>query len=101
MELCYRGVRYNREPLSLEVSESELFQGTYRGQEYHRRFPRHIPVLREKPTLKYRGVAYKSCPIIQTEATLKNQLAALSDASEQAEVPVMQRVTPEATTTPK
>ncbi|MCW6035390.1 DUF4278 domain-containing protein [Spirulina subsalsa FACHB-351] len=78
MELCYRGVHYQRQPLSLEVSEGEL-SGKYRGQSYNYRYPRHIPTLQTKPPLKYRGVAYQYCPMIQTENTLKAQLAAIAE----------------------
>ncbi|MDB9312057.1 DUF4278 domain-containing protein [Spirulina sp. CS-785/01] len=99
MELSYRGVRYNREPLSLEVSEGELLTGKYRGQQYHRQFPRHIPVLKEKPTLKYRGVAYKSCPIIQTEATLQTQLAAITASANKVQSKSRSSVVPTATST--
>lgn len=77
MDLCYRGVHYQRQPLSLEVSESEM-TGTFRGQEYHLRYPRHIPTLKAKPPLQYRGVAYQYCPMIQTESTLQAQLAAIA-----------------------
>jgi hypothetical protein len=79
MKLCYRGVNYNREPLSLEVSESEIM-GKYRGQEYHRCYPRHVPQLNPKPRLQYRGLAYQTCPLIQTEASLNAQLAAIARA---------------------
>ncbi|WP_017303277.1 DUF4278 domain-containing protein [Spirulina subsalsa] len=82
MELCYRGVHYQRQPLSLEVSEGEL-SGKYRGQSYHYRYPRHIPTLQTKPPLKYRSVAYQYCPMIQTENTLKAQLAAIAESCQQ------------------
>lgn len=78
MKLCYRGIHHNHQSLSLEVQESEIVEGTYRGQRYHDRFPRHIPTLKEKPILKYRGVSYQHCPVIQTEASLSNQLAAIA-----------------------
>lgn len=79
MKLCYRGVNYKREPLSLEVSEGEIV-GKYRGREYHCRYPRHVPKLKPKPRLQYRGLAYQTCPLIQTEASLNAQLAAIARA---------------------
>jgi hypothetical protein len=82
MNLCYRGISYESEPLSLEVSESNII-GTYRGQQYRRCYPRHIPKLKPKPRLQYRGLAYQTCPLIQTETSLNAQLAAIAKAREQ------------------
>ncbi|MEA5470627.1 DUF4278 domain-containing protein [Spirulina sp. 06S082] len=82
MNLCYRGVSYESEPLSLEVSESNII-GTYRGQQYHRCYPRHVPKLKPKPRLQYRGLVYQTCPLIQTETSLNAQLAAIAKTCEQ------------------
>ncbi len=79
MKMAYRGVHYEREPFSLEVKESELV-GTYRGCTYRRRYPQHVPQLAAKPALHYRGSAYQSCPLIQTEVALRSQLAAIAQA---------------------
>ncbi|MDY7012387.1 MAG: DUF4278 domain-containing protein [Cyanobacteriota bacterium] len=60
MRLTYRGVSYDREPLSLEVAEGEI-GGQYRGQAWRHHYPRHIPNLRIKPrVLQYRGVTYRA-----------------------------------------
>jgi hypothetical protein len=77
MNLCYRGIQHNSHPLSLEVSESEL-TGKYRSQNYHLRYPRHVPKLEPKSNLCYRGVMYQHCPEIQTEVKIKAQLAAIA-----------------------
>ncbi|MEM9543068.1 MAG: DUF4278 domain-containing protein [Cyanobacteria bacterium P01_E01_bin.42] len=79
MKLDYRGVNYKHDPLSLEVSESEIV-GKYRGQEYRCRYPAHVPQLIPKPRLQYRGLAYQTCPLIQTETSLNAQLAAIARA---------------------
>ncbi|MGK7927304.1 MAG: DUF4278 domain-containing protein [Spirulina sp.] len=79
MKLCYRGVNYNYEPFSLEVSESEIM-GKYRGREDRHRYPRHVPKLKPKPRLQSRGLAYQSCPLIQTDVCLNAQLAAIARA---------------------
>ncbi|MBE9116355.1 DUF4278 domain-containing protein [Lusitaniella coriacea LEGE 07157] len=57
MRLTYRGTSYERKPLSLEVTEGEI-GGTYRGQAWKHHYPRHIPQLKSKPNLVYRGAAY-------------------------------------------
>ena len=60
MRLTYRGVSYDREPLSLEVTEGEI-GGQYRGQAWRQHYPRHIPNLKTKPKiLQYRGVIYQT-----------------------------------------
>ncbi|NJL00471.1 MAG: DUF4278 domain-containing protein [Spirulinaceae cyanobacterium RM2_2_10] len=79
MKMTYRGIQYEREPFSLEVQESELV-GTYRGCRYHYRYPQHVPQLRPKPPLLYRGNSYQSCPLIQTEVALRSQLVAIAQA---------------------
>lgn len=57
MKLCYRGVSYEHNPLTLEVTEEEI-AGKYRGQTWKRRNPRYPLALKPKPHLKYRGVSY-------------------------------------------
>lgn len=61
MQRCYRGVHHHPTPLSLEVQDQELI-GHYRGQDYVRSVPHHIPVAKARPTLCYRGVSYNICP---------------------------------------
>ncbi len=57
MRLHYRGVAYEKEPFTLEVIKGEV-GGTYRGKDWFRTYPRHIPHLRPKSSMQYRGVAY-------------------------------------------
>lgn len=60
MRLTYRGVSYERQPLSLEVTEGEV-GGLYRGQTWKHHYPRHIPNLQPKShILQYRGVQYRT-----------------------------------------
>jgi len=73
MNLTYRGVSYKRQPLSLEVSEGEI-GGVYRGQTWRHSQLRHIPQLKPKPYLQYRGVAYSTRPIIRTGARIVCQI---------------------------
>lgn len=63
MKLNYRGVTYNRQPLTLEVTEGEI-AGKYRGQEWHHTYPRHIPNLQPKLHLQYRGIHYSTRPMV-------------------------------------
>lgn len=76
MQYTYRGVTYNREPLTLEVTEGEI-GGTYRGQAWHNHYPRHVPELKPKPYLQYRGVAYSKRPYIQTGPRIACQIEPL------------------------
>ncbi|WP_017661086.1 DUF4278 domain-containing protein [Baaleninema simplex] len=59
MKLCYRGVRYDSTPPTLEMTESEIL-ATYRGQSYHVTYPRHMTVLQPVAEFKYRGVPYRT-----------------------------------------
>lgn len=68
MKMTYRGVSYERTPLSLEVTEGEI-GGKYRGAAWQQKYPRHIPVPQPKLDLKYRGAAYCVGDPIDVEAT--------------------------------
>ncbi|MBD2258186.1 DUF4278 domain-containing protein [Pseudanabaena sp. FACHB-2040] len=57
MRLTYRGVTYDHNPPSLEVSESEIL-GHYRGQSHRLSYVRHIPIPQPVADLKYRGISY-------------------------------------------
>lgn len=76
MQYTYRGVTYNRKPLSLEVAESEI-GGAYRGQTWHKHYPHHVLELKPKPYLQYRGVAYGKQPYIQTAPRIACQIEPL------------------------
>jgi hypothetical protein len=57
MKLTYRGVDYESNPLAVELTPGEI-GGNYRGQQWKRHYPRHIPVPQPVAELKYRGVPY-------------------------------------------
>ncbi len=59
MKFAYRGVNYEDQPSTLEVTEGEI-GGMYRGQNWRFRYVRHIPEPLPTSNLKYRGVAYGS-----------------------------------------
>lgn len=59
MRLTYRGVEYDHNPPSLEVSESEIL-GHYRGRPQRFSYVRHVPFPQPVADLKYRGVAYRT-----------------------------------------
>lgn len=59
MRLTYRGVEYDHNPPSLEMSESEIL-GHYRGRSYSVPYVRHIPVPQPVSDLTYRGVSYRT-----------------------------------------
>jgi hypothetical protein len=90
MQYTYRGVTYNREPLSLEVTEGEI-GGTYRGQAWQKNYLRHVPELKPKPYLQYRGVAYSKRPYIQTGPRIACQIEPLRYAIN------AEQISPEAT----
>lgn len=57
MQRSYRGTRYEYEPPFLDMVEGEV-GGTYRGQTWKVRYPRHMPIESPPVALKYRGTAY-------------------------------------------
>jgi hypothetical protein len=57
MKLSYRGVHYEQNPLSLEVTEGEIL-GKYRGANWRCHTLQEMPVPQPDRVLKYRGVAY-------------------------------------------
>jgi hypothetical protein len=72
MNFCYRGIKYNKEPLSLEMLDGETL-GKYRGQTLKYRYPRHIPHLQPKVLMQYRGVAYSTKYDANSQAQKVNQ----------------------------
>jgi hypothetical protein len=63
MKFSYRGVKYNQEPLVLEMMEGEQM-GRYRGQTLKYRYPKHINHLQPRNLqYKYRGVGYIDKPL--------------------------------------
>jgi hypothetical protein len=67
MRLTYRGVEYDHNPPSLEMSESEIL-GQYRGRSHRFSYVRHIPYPQSVADLKYRGVPYHTNSSGQVEA---------------------------------
>lgn len=61
MKLCYRGVEYDYNPPSLEVTESEIL-GHYRGRPTRFSYVRHIPFPQPVSQLQYRGSKYSTNP---------------------------------------
>ncbi|WP_231937559.1 DUF4278 domain-containing protein [Geminocystis sp. NIES-3709] len=57
----YRSNQYQSETSLLEMKESDII-GKYRGCQWNYKLPRHIPQLRPKLGLNYRGVSYSTCP---------------------------------------
>jgi hypothetical protein len=67
MNLSYRGIKYNQEPLVLDMMEGEQI-GRYRGQTLKYRYPKHINHLQPRNLqYKYRGVAYIDKPVTVSE----------------------------------
>ncbi|MBD0337134.1 MAG: DUF4278 domain-containing protein [Cyanobacteria bacterium Co-bin13] len=67
MRLTYRGVAYDYNPPSLEMSESEIL-GQYRGRSHRFSYVRHVPFPQPVADLKYRGIAYHTNSNGQVEA---------------------------------
>lgn len=59
MQLSYRGNSYSYNPAFVEMTETGEM-GTYRGQSYPIKYPRHIPVAQPARNLTYRGVSYRT-----------------------------------------
>jgi len=61
MTLAYRGVKYERDSLPLEMKTGDI-GGKYRGQDWNHHYPRHMLQLEPKLHRQYRGVAYSTRP---------------------------------------
>lgn len=59
MKLTYRGIEYDYNPPSLEVTDSEI-ACRYRGQAARYTYVRHVPIPQPAEQLTYRGVAYQT-----------------------------------------
>lgn len=70
MKLSYRGVSYEQDAPTIEVTEGEIV-GKYRGQDCQVRYPRHIPVPGTVTNLKYRGTAYCTGRALEVETPKK------------------------------
>lgn len=66
MNFTYRGSSYEKEPSILEMKEAEI-GGKYRGKNWQYRYPRHIPPLKPKLMLQYRGVSYSTRPSVAVD----------------------------------
>ncbi|MGJ3247607.1 MAG: DUF4278 domain-containing protein [Elainellaceae cyanobacterium] len=55
MRLSYRGVRYDSEPLPVDMAETQRI-GRYRGHAFRFAYPRHIPIPQPTLDLTYRGI---------------------------------------------
>ncbi|MEB3827268.1 DUF4278 domain-containing protein [Phormidium sp. CCY1219] len=65
MKLSYRGTPYDYEPPTLDMMEGET-GGQYRGNAWHPRYPRHIPMPQPLHQLKYRGSTYSTGESVET-----------------------------------
>jgi hypothetical protein len=68
MKLRYRGVGYDAEPATLEVTEGEI-GGTYRGQNWKFHYVKHVPEPQPVHNLKWRGVAYRTDKPVEIQLT--------------------------------
>jgi len=71
MKLTYRGINYEPENTAIAMSEGEI-AGKYRGQPWRYHYPRHIPQLKAKHGLQYRGVHYSNRPGIHQLQPARN-----------------------------
>ena len=83
MKLVYRGVHYERPPAELDVTEGEI-GGKYHGQYWRYQYPRHVPQLRSKTHLNYRGIRYSTAPTVETRSPRERALAAATQRQQPA-----------------
>ncbi|MBD3883367.1 DUF4278 domain-containing protein [Phormidium tenue FACHB-886] len=72
MDMKYRGVEYNLDPVSIERIESGQ-QGKYRGQSYKMTKLATVPVPQPVLGMTYRGVTYRTTPTGGTETVLNGE----------------------------
>ncbi|MBD2578677.1 DUF4278 domain-containing protein [Oscillatoria sp. FACHB-1406] len=83
MRLIYRGVSYESQPLSLEVTEREA-SGVYRGETWKHHYPKHLPNAKPNShTLQYRGVQYQPHPILLAETRIGCSLPTIAQPESQ------------------
>lgn len=78
MKLSYRGVAYEPNTTSIEFEEKQI-GGKYRGQNWHCKYPRHIPHLKPKIYRQYRGIAYSTLPIPLEEMSTASETLTLAE----------------------
>jgi hypothetical protein len=61
MTLAYRGIKYERDCLPVEMNAGDI-GGKYRGQDWKHHYPRHMLQLQPKLHRQYRGVSYGTNP---------------------------------------
>lgn len=76
MKLTYRGINYEPETTALPMNEGAI-AGKYRGKPWRYHYPRHIPQLKAKYGLQYRGVHYSRCPIVESKAVREVSIPAV------------------------
>jgi Domain of unknown function (DUF4278) len=59
VKLSYRGIPYEYEPPTLDMTEGQEM-GKYRGQAWAMRYPKHMNIPQPALNLKYRGIAYQT-----------------------------------------
>lgn len=75
----YRGNVYKSENNFLEVKETDIVGGKYRGCQWNHKLPRHVTQLRPKLGLQYRGVSYCSNPTMSNSVDSNINVAAISN----------------------
>lgn len=65
MQLSYRGIAHEKQPLAMEFYEREV-AGKYGGCDWHYHYPRHIAQVQATTYKKYRGVPYNSPTMAKT-----------------------------------
>lgn len=70
MKLRYRGIEYEHNAPTLEMTTSEI-SGKYRGGTWQHNYPRHIPQTQPTAELKYRGISYYIGDPLQVEFMIR------------------------------
>lgn len=71
MKFTYRGINYENLPQP-EITSGEI-EGKYRGVDWKREYPRHIPVPQPVLGLQYRGTSYCTGHPLDIEASQLRQ----------------------------
>lgn len=87
MKFSYRGVKYDREPLTVEVKEGEI-AGKYRGQDWKYNYPRHITQVQPQLNRSYRGVPYSGDPFDANELNVSIQRQMVAKCYSQSNKPI-------------
>lgn len=86
MRLTYRGINYEAETPSIDVTEGEM-AGKFQGQPWHYHYPRHLPQIQPNLSVRYRGLHYHQSRVTPSRQSRQLPIDIVNGQSEQPAPP--------------